>query len=368
MKILLLAGEESGLIYARAIAARLDGHEVRGYADYGFRTADLAVVGVFAVLRRLGYFLRVARTMKRAIDEWRPDVVLTVDYPGMNLKLAAYAKARGIRAVHVVCPQVWAWKRGRIPKIEASLDALCCFFPFEPALFRPGFATFIGHPLVGDFAATAAAVKASPAGDDLVALLPGSRRGEIERNLPPLLAAARRLLERHPALRFAVPAVHKAAEAHIRRLVAAGPEEVRGRTEIRLGRARETLLSAKCAAVASGTATLEAALAGCPTALVYRVSALTAFIARRVIKGTKFLGLANILWDKGGGKGGQPPMPEYLQEDLTPEAVAERLAQWLDDDSARAEAVRRLAEATALLVAEGDPVSRILSAALPDML
>ena len=151
MKILLLAGEESGVLYARQIADRLAGHEVRGYGDYGFKTEDLAVMGIEEVLKSIFFLLRVKRTMERAIDEWRPDVVCTIDYPGMNLKLAAYAKARGIRTVHVVCPQVWAWKAGRIPKIERTFDRLCCFLPFEPALFRPGFAEFVGHPLVGDF-------------------------------------------------------------------------------------------------------------------------------------------------------------------------------------------------------------------------
>ena len=138
MRILVLAGEESGMIYARGLRARLQGHEVRGYQDYGFETSDLAVFGFGAVLRRLPFFLRVKRTMERVIDEWRPDVVCTIDYPGMNLKLAAYAKAKGIRAVHVVCPQVWAWHQNRIPKIEASLDALCCFFPFRAIAVQIG--------------------------------------------------------------------------------------------------------------------------------------------------------------------------------------------------------------------------------------
>ena len=125
MKILVLAGEESGQIYARRIREMLPGHEVRGYEDYGFKTADLAVMGFVAVPRRIRYFLNVKAVMERAILEWRPDVVCTIDYPGMNLKLAAFAKTHGIRTVHVVCPQVWAWKSGRIPKIEASVDRLC---------------------------------------------------------------------------------------------------------------------------------------------------------------------------------------------------------------------------------------------------
>ena len=180
MRILLLAGEESGVMYAERIAkeirSRIPSAEIRGYGDYGFETSDLAVIGFFAVFRKIRFFLRVKRTMERAIDEWKPDVVCTVDYPGLNLKLAAYAKERGIRAVHVVCPQVWAWKKGRIPKIEASLDRLCCFFPFEPALFKPGFAEFVGHPLVDAFASE---VEERGGGgrrrEKILAVLPGSR-------------------------------------------------------------------------------------------------------------------------------------------------------------------------------------------------
>jgi len=153
MKLLLLAGEDSGILYADRLRRLLPDAEVRGYSDYGFATSDLAVMGILPVLMKLPYFLRVARTMKRAIDEWRPDAVVTIDYPGMNLKLAAYAKSRGIPAVHVVCPQVWAWHQGRIPKIAAGVTRLMCFFPFEPQLFdgveaKDFKAMFVGHPLL----------------------------------------------------------------------------------------------------------------------------------------------------------------------------------------------------------------------------
>ena len=218
MKVLVLAGEESGQIYARRIREMLPGHEVRGYDDYGFKTADLAVMGFVAVLRRIRYFLNVKAIMERAILEWRPDVVCTIDYPGMNLKLAAFAKAHGIRTVHVVCPQVWAWKSGRIPKIEASVDRLCCFLPFEPAMFRPGFAEFVGHPLAEEFAASARDGRAARAEfpHPLVAVLPGSRIGEIERNFPTMLEAVGRLGKVHAV----VPAANEEAKARIEGLLA----------------------------------------------------------------------------------------------------------------------------------------------------
>ena len=354
MKILLLAGEESGMIYARGLRARLQGHEVRGYQDYGFETGDLAVMGFGAVLRRLPFFLRVKRTMERAIDEWRPDVVCTIDYPGMNLKLAAYAKSRGARAVHVVCPQVWAWHQDRIPKIEASLDALCCFFPFEPSLFRPGFATFVGHPLVKEFSREGAAAR-DPGAAPLVAILPGSRAGEIERILPVLLDAAALV----KGARFAIPAANDKAHRLITEI--AKRRGMLDRLDVRKGGAREILRAADCAAVASGTATLEAALARCPTVLVYRVGRILAAFARHVIKGTKYIGLANIVWQRCGGEGDVPPMPELLQENFTPEAVAEILGKWLASAEARKETVSRLDEAVRHLDTAGDPLANIVA-------
>ena len=350
MKVLLLAGEQSGKIYADEIAAALGPCEVRGYADYGFEIADLAVMGIWPVLRRAGYFLRVKRTMQRAIAEWRPDVVCTIDYPGMNLRLAAYAKSLGIFTVHVVCPQVWAWKRGRIPKIEAALDKLVCFFPFEPALFHPGFAEFYGHPLAQQFEAEKTNAKRIPR---LVAVLPGSRIGEIERNLPVMLEAVRKLHD----VTVEIPAANKRSLEAIRRIVAASP--LAANVKILDGGARSLLMRADVAAVASGTATLEAALARCPTALVYRVSAIFAWLARRIITGVRHIGLANIVWEKAHPEATQFPMPELLQEDFTADALAAQLSRWLDDAGERERAVRALDDTCALLTSSGNAASRI---------
>ncbi len=351
MKILLLAGEESGMIYAGMIRGRLTGHEVRGYSDYGFETSDLAVMGFGAVLRRIFFFMRVKKTMERAIDSWRPDVVCTIDYPGMNLKLAAYARSKGVRAVHVVCPQVWAWKPGRIPKIEASIDRLCCFFPFEPGLFKAGFARFTGHPLAGEKFEADTTIRVP--GRKTLAILPGSRIGEIGKILPVLLDAFRMLGGDVDAV---IPAANGQAKRLIGEIVAASGLE--GRVKVRDGGARGILAAADCAAVASGTATLEAALAGCPSVLVYKVSALLAWFARRVVKGVKHVGLVNIIAEKSSLA---CPMPELLQEDFTAEAVAAKLSLWLTDDEARARAVADLERTVRLLRAEGDCVGNIVA-------
>jgi len=359
MKILLLAGEESGVMYAERIRAEIlkscPEAEIRGYSDYGFGTGDLAVMGFGQVLKKIFYFLRVKRTMERAIAEWRPQVVCTVDYPGLNLKLAAYAKSWGIRTVHVVCPQVWAWKRGRIPKIEASLDKLCCFFPFEPGLFRPGFAEFVGHPLVEEMRDEGRGTRDEGRGardEKILAVLPGSRMSEIEKLMPILLEVISALQKKIPDLKVVIPSAndkaHSRISSHIPR-----PSSV----SLVRGGARTVLRTSDAAVVASGTATLEAALAGCPTVLVYRVGWFFALAARFFIRGIRHIGLANIIAEKAG----RPcPMPELLQGDLTVPNVLANLLPWLTDESANRAARQALAETTGLLKSEGGAVSRIV--------
>jgi len=389
-RILLLAGEESGCFYAARLKEALvreqarrgeaGDFEFRGYGDYGFKTVDLAVMGLGPILMRLFFFLGVARTMKRAIREWRPDIVVTIDYPGMNLKLAAYAKTRGIPTVHLVCPQVWAWKRSRVPKIAAALTKLLCFFPFEPVIFAgevgKGFeAKFIGHPLVDICADEVARLKTEGLRIEgvqlakdcrLVALLPGSRKGEIERILPRQLAAARLLNARVPNLAFVIPAASPRARRQIEAELARTPL---ANAMVVSGQARAILRAAEVAAVASGTATLEAALAHVPTVLVYATTPFFAFLLRYFVTGVRFAGMANIIAERcayggkdppkrrpgeGPGKGG--PMPELLQEDFTAEALADQLNAWLTDAAARTAAVEKLDAAMALIKSDGDAI------------
>ena len=273
----------------------------------------------------------------------------------MNLRLGAYAKSRGVRTVHVVCPQVWAWKRGRIPKIEAALDRLCCFFPFEPALFKPGLATFVGHPLAWSWGREEGRRKKEEgASGKMLAVLPGSRLGEIRHHMATLMETAAKLKTEFPGLRVVVPAANeKAYRAILDEMSRSGAGEG---VEVRLGGARDVLREADAAVVASGTATLEAALAGCPTVLVYKVDPVFAFLARRFIKGVRHIGLANIIAEKAGT---ECPMPELLQEDFTAEAVAGRLRGWLADGEANASARRRLSETVARLRTGDDPIAEI---------
>ena len=377
MKILLLAGEESGMIYREKLAARIlataPETEIRGYGDYGFKTGDLAVMGIVQVLRRLRYFLNVKKTMERAIDDWRPDVVCTIDYPGLNLKLAAYAKVRGVRTVHVVCPQVWAWHQGRIPKIERSLDKICCFFPFEPKIFRPGLGVFVGHPLVDEMKNARTIElsndrmvglgKGQANADDstvrpfnrlrtaLLAVLPGSRLGEIRHHLPKLIQAVETLRRDLPNLRVVIPAANEKARKAIAAIGGESPP-----FEVQAGGARDLLRRADAAVVASGTATLEAALARCPTVLVYHVDLLFEIICRLTLKGVKHIGLINIVCEKTGH---DCPMPELIQQDFTVPKMLAHLRPWLTDPAANAAARAALESSVGLLRTDGDAVEKI---------
>ncbi|MBO5642765.1 MAG: lipid-A-disaccharide synthase [Kiritimatiellae bacterium] len=348
-KILLLSGEESGLAYARQIAEGLGReYEIRGYSDYGFSIADLAVMGFWPVIKKLFFFMRVRRVMLNAVRSWRPDIVVTVDYPGMNIPIAEYSKKLGIRTLHVVSPQVWAWKKGKIPRIQKAFDRLCCFFPFEPPYYKRDFAVFVGHPLFDDFRN----ISSLERDESLLAVLPGSRVYEIERHMPILVKAIELLQNKN--LKIVIPAANARARKALEKFAKLMPK-----VEIIDGGARELLCRARCAVVASGTATLEAALARCPTVLVYKVGPITEFILRRMIKGTKYAGLANVIWDKCAGKG-QQPMPELLQADFTPENVCEYLSKWLTDDVERRQSVERLDNAMSLLHSDGCAINRIV--------
>ena len=308
-------------------------------AELLYHTDQTAVVGFVPVLLRGRFFASMLRRMKREIETWKPDLLLTVDYPGMNLRLAGHARKKGVTTVHYICPQVWAWHRSRIPKIARILDLLVCLFPFEPACFEgTGLrAVFAGHPLVDRMAEA----RAEPplelpwhGARHRVALLPGSRAGEIQRCLPKMLAAARMLEDRLRKeglgdVSFVVPGPTEAMRAEAEKIASRAPARPT-RCEVLRVNARHVLLQAEAAAVASGTATLEACLARCPTVLVYSLNPATAWFIRRVIT-IKYAGLANII-------AGREVMPELLQSNFTAPNLTERLYGYVASPAACHEA------------------------------
>lgn len=362
LRIFICAGEASGdmhgAILIRALRQRFAPRPIlfRGFggdamkaegADLLYHTDQTAVLGLTPVLLKLPFFIKMFKHLKRELLAWKPDLVLTIDYPDMNLRLAAFAHQHQFKTAHYVCPQVWAWRRDRIPKIAKIIDLLLCFFPFEPDLFKGTRlnAVFIGHPLVDEIKKTLAEVPAPLPWHNAthrIALLPGSRRAEIERHLPKMLAAAAQVEQSlKESCAFIIPASTARMKTLACAFVSDAPRAPKN-LEIIDGQARQVLRQSEAAAVASGTATLEACMLGCPTVLVYAASALTAWVARRVVTGVTHLGLANILAK-------HEIMPELLQEDFTPVRLSNLLLRFIQDPIARERTIRDFGETSSLL-------------------
>ncbi len=373
LRCLILAGEPSGDLHAAALMRAMQAQwphpiEFRGMGGDAMRAAgavlryhtdQTAVMGIWEVVRHYGFFRRMMRDFEAELADWQPHLALTIDYPGFNLRFAARAHARGFTTVHYICPQVWAWHRSRIPRIATVLDHLITLFPFEPDLFRDtGLrVTFAGHPLVDRAGETwdepAAALPWSATRH--IALLPGSRAAEITRILPDLLAAAAQL-DRDPGdCSVLIPTPTRAMRELAEQVAHRAPAKP-ARLAFVDGQARQVLRQAHVAAVASGTATLEASLMRCPTVLVYRTSPPTYLLARLLVRGVRHLGLANIVAQR-------EIMPELLQGQLTPTALAGHLRRLLTDEAARRTMIEAM-EAVNGALGEGRAAERAAAAVL----
>ncbi|MFT6181530.1 MAG: lipid-A-disaccharide synthase [Akkermansiaceae bacterium] len=302
---------------------------------------DAAVVGVWEVLRRYGWF---KERFDRVLDEllkWSPDVLLLIDYPGFNLRLAkqVHERSPSTKIVHYVAPQVWAWNQKRIPQIAATHDLMLCLFPFEVPLFENAGlrSRCAGHPLVDELEERRAEVKRDAR---TVGLFPGSRKKEVSRLFPMMLESIRRLREGQPELRFvAAAASEKVAGVMEEALEESGFPE--GVVEIQAGQSQVLMQSVTCGVVASGTATLEAAYYGMPYCLVYQVAWPTYVMARQLIK-LPYIGLINIL-------AGRELVPEFIQTDANAYEVAGWLGRFLKDPNLREELSQELLEAASRL-------------------
>jgi len=341
-RFMILAGEVSGDMHGaalvREIARRSPGARFTGIGGPLMRAAgvetrcdvaDLAVMGLSEVLLRLRFFRRLFRALLDEARRDRPDAVILVDYPGFNLRFARAARDAGLKTVYYICPKVWAWNRGRIPRIVAAVDRLLAVFPFEPAIFEgTGLRVdFVGNPLVDLTRETFAAASPLPwNGEPRVALLPGSREHEVRRILPVLAAAAARIESERPQAGFLIPAPNPEIAELVTHVLAGQPARPT-RCTVVSGRTYDVLREARAAIVASGTATLETGLLRCPMVITYRTSALTALVARRVLR-IPYVGLVNILSNR-------IICPELLQEDATPDKLVTALRPLLDDTPER---------------------------------
>ena len=342
MRIALVAGEASGdalgAALIDALKRRFPGAQFAGVAGPRMKAAgctawfdseELAVMGLTEILRHLPRLLRMRSALQRRILDWRPDVFIGVDFKEFNLGLARRLKKQGLRTVQYVSPQVWAWRQGRARTIGEAVNLILCLFPFEPEFYREyGVrAAFVGHPLADQIPLEAdrAAARAElgiPGDARVLAVLPGSRHGEVEHLADAFAGAAELLAARYPGLVCIAPMVTPA----LRDLFAGRCAALAPRAAVRMldGHARSALAAADVALVASGTATLEAALCKRPMVVAYKLGALTAFMLRQfgLVK-VRHFSQPNLL-------AGDELVPEFFQEKATPGNLADALATWFE--------------------------------------
>jgi lipid-A-disaccharide synthase len=303
----------------------------------------LAVMGLFEILGALPGLIKLRSDVRGRFLEERPDVFVGIDAPEFNLNLAARLKARGLATVQYVSPQVWAWRQGRVAAIARAVDLVLCLLPFEREFYRDHAirAEFVGHPLADQIPleidrAAARAQLGIAAGAEVIAVLPGSRRGEVERLGEDFAATLRWLRARRPTLQFVVPM----ANATVRELFAATLARVAPDVPTQLldGEAQLALAAANVALVASGTATLEATLTGRPMVVAYRLGGLTSFMLRHLgLMKAPFFAQPNLL-------AGRRIVPELFGKEVTPERLGGELLALLDDPARRAELAKTFAE------------------------
>lgn len=346
MRVALVAGEASGDLLGagliRAISKAVPGAEFEGVAGPEMEAAGckvieraeaLAVFGLIEPLSRIPGLLRLRKSLVQRWTDNPPDVFVGIDAPDFNLGLEDRLKFAGIPTVHYVCPSVWAWRQRRVAKIAAAVDKVLCLLPFERSfLVDHGIAAdFVGHPMADTTPVSpdmgAARTATGVAGSPVVAVLPGSRMSEVSRLGPVFVAAAEIIRSSFPEVEFVAPMATADIRACFQRcLDDAGCD----RFILTDGGAEAVISAADVVLLASGTATLQTALLGRPMVVAYRLARVTYAIARvfDLVK-VPFVSLPNLLTD-------EPLVPEFIQQDATPENVAGAVSELLSDPERRA--------------------------------
>ena len=360
MKIMLSAGETSGDLHGAALARELRALDP-SIALIGFGGAEMAaagvtlrqnytdynVMGISAVLLNLRRIFALLDDLTHLMEEERPDVLVIIDYPDFNWRLAARAKERGIPVFSYIPPSAWAWRKGRAKSCAALADEILAIFPHELPPYEAAGAniSFVGNPLIDTVRAEMEPEEACrhfgiEENDVPILLMPGSRREEIERLLPPMLGAAEILQTRDPARRFFLPVAGGVDEQRIEEHLAASPVEVTLTHDARYA----LMKAARAAIAASGTVVMEAAVMGLPAVVLYRMSALSYFVGRLLVDVPRF-SLPNILL-------GETFETELLQGAVQPERIAAAMEPIIADGEARSYVTERLARAVEML---GEP-------------
>ena len=338
-----VSGDQLGAGLIRALKARNPGVRVEGVAGPAMREAGcdvwedadtLAVMGLVEPVKVLPRLLRLRRSLVKRWAEDPPDIFVGIDAPDFNLGLEKALRSRGITTVHFVSPTVWAWRQGRVRKVAKAVDLVLCIFPFEEDFYKAHdvAAEFIGHPLADsvdtDIDSAAMRRQLGLTAPRVIAVMPGSRRNEIARLGPVFAKACGLLIDRYPDLQFVAPMVSPTLrEAFKVQIDAAGMGD-----HIKLidGNAVAAIVAADVVLLASGTASLQTALYGRPMVAAYKLSPLTYLMHRlfKLVK-VKYFAMPNLLTD-------EPMVPEFLQDDATPEALSAAIAELLDDPERRA--------------------------------
>ena len=339
-RILISAGEASGDIHAAAVTAAIkkidSSAEVFGMGGDALRNAggevlfdikDHGVMGFVEVLKKLPDLFKLRDDFEKVMDERKPDCLITVDYPGFNMKLAKLAHDKGIPVVSYIAPSAWAWHRSRAKKVAKIVDKVACIFPFEYDVYKEAGAPveFVGHPLVDIVKpkmsqAEAMAFAGKEEGQKLILLMPGSRLMEIEKMLPTLLEAAKLIKKQLPEVRFVMPRAGTIPIGLLEEKIKASGLEVK----ITEGNNYDLFSVADLALATSGTVTLEAALCGLGSVIVYKTNPVTYFIAKLVVN-IPHIGLPNIVAAKS-------VLPELIQNDFTPAKVAQEALALLESE------------------------------------
>jgi lipid-A-disaccharide synthase len=356
----IIAGEASGDAYGAALANALHKREpqlrLRGMGMEKMRAAgvdifvdssELGIIGIWEAVKHLAFFVKLMKRMVTLAAEERPDTVVMIDYPGFNLRFAQRLHALGIRVVWYVSPQVWAWKKGRIWKLAKYCDRMLCIFPFEPECYAPTSlrAQFVGHPLLSMLEPVRQ--KGIARDENLVLMLPGSRRMELERLMPVFLQAACILHRRNPQLKFEFalprPAILELAQG-ITAKCALGADTPQFTWSV--GVTREHMCAAGAALAASGTVTVEAALLGLPVVVAYRLNWLSWLIAKSLVH-LSSITIANLVC-------GKTVFEEYLQDACTAEHLASGIEKIIPGGARRTECLALLDDFRQRLGSVGD--------------
>ena len=349
MRYYLIAGEASGDLHGanlmRELLTRDPAAEFRFWGGDAMSAVggepvrhirDLAIMGFVNVALHLRTVLGNIALCKRDIAEWHPDVVVGIDYPGFNLKIEAWAKGHGMRTVHYISPNLWAWKKGRIKGMRRTLDRLCFILPFERQFFADNDmpqAVYVGHPLLDEVAMYKECALES-AGRQVIALLPGSRRQELKDTLPMMV----QLANRHPEYRFVVAGMSLIGSELYDKLI---PSD--SNIEVVYDRTYDVLSTAYAAVVCSGTATLETALFNVPQVVCYRGDALSYVIARAVVgRRIRYISLVNLIADS-------TIVTELIQQDFNPNRLEREFALITTDDANRERMLDQYADMHTLL-------------------